>query len=90
MAPKANLRHLSVFPSLFSPVAFGESLLHSFVSSFLRTESTFLIKVEKELKICSHLIILTTFLLKSFQLSGGARGWAVKAFLSSGGPGGEG
>lgn len=46
----------------------------SFASSFLRTECTFLIKVEKELKICSHLIILTTFLLKSFQLSGGAPG----------------
>lgn len=27
MALKANLRHLSVLPSLFSPVAFGEPLL---------------------------------------------------------------
>lgn len=37
-------------------------------------KSTFLIKVEKELKICSHLIILTTFLLKSFQLRGDVGG----------------
>lgn len=30
--------------------------------------------MEKELKICSHLIILTTFLLKSFQLRGDVGG----------------
>lgn len=37
--------------------------------------------MEKELKICSHLIILTTFLLKSIQLRGERWGREAEALL---------